>query len=69
MVGSYEGNGSTLRKSLVVCVGKDDTPICLVLCFQREINDNLVNNYSVVLHRAPPSFLISLTHVSITHLS
>jgi hypothetical protein len=72
MVGSYVGNGSTLRKRLVVSVGKDGTPICLVFCCHRQINDNLVEDHCVVLHRAPPfllaSFLTILTSLSITHM-
>jgi len=58
MVGSYEGNGSTLRKCLLVFVGKDGTPICVVFCSHRAINYNLVEDHRVVLHRAPP-FLLS----------
>ncbi len=57
MVGSYEGNDSTLRKCLVVFVGKGGTPLCLVFCSHREINDKLVEDHRVVLHRAPPFFL------------
>ena len=58
MVGSYEGNGSTLRKCLLVFVGKDGTPNCLVFCSHREIPYNLVEDHRVILHRAPP-FLFS----------
>ena len=70
MVGSYKGNGSTLRNSFVVCVGKDSTPICLGVCSQGESNDNMVENHRVVLHRAPPFFLSGplKTCVSIAHM-
>src|SRR5437588_12691988 len=62
MVGSYEGNGSTLRNGLLGLVGKDGTPICLVLCSPKKINYNVVEDHRVVLHRAPPFFLSDWLH-------
>src|SRR5438552_1171203 len=52
IVGSYLGNGSTLRRRKVVSVDKDGTPIRLVNFCRKRINHNLTANHHISLHRS-----------------
>src|SRR6266852_1030992 len=52
MGGSYVGNGSTLRRCVLVSVGKDGTPICLVFFCHRHVNHSLAEDDRVVLQKS-----------------